>query len=137
MSALEQLAGRRILFLNWRDLSNPAAGGAEAYTEEIAAGFAGAGAPVTLFTGKYRARPVRLGSTELPRRAGGWPLRRVPGGSTPPESARGRQYDAIVDFQNGIPFFAPRLGSPAGTAVVCVVHHVHQRAVRHVLPLAA
>ena len=36
MSAIEQLAGRRILFLNWRDKSNPQAGGAEAYTEEIA-----------------------------------------------------------------------------------------------------
>jgi len=37
----------------------------------------------------------------------------------------GPSYDAVVDFQNGIPFFAP-LWAPAGAAVVCVVHHVHQ-----------
>ena len=36
----------------------------------------------------------------------------------------GDQYDAVVDFQNGIPFFAP-LVLP-GKAVVCVVHHVHR-----------
>jgi len=48
MSALEQPAGRRILFLNWRDLSNPAAGGAEAYAEQIARRFSRAGAVLTL-----------------------------------------------------------------------------------------
>ena len=37
----------------------------------------------------------------------------------------GHRYDAVVDFQNGIPFFAP-FWAPAGAAVVCVVHHVHQ-----------
>ena len=53
MRGLEQIAGHRLLFLNWRDLANPEAGGAEAYTEEIARRFAAAGAEVTLFTGKY------------------------------------------------------------------------------------
>ena len=43
MSALGELAGCRILFLNWRDLGNPAAGGAEVYTEQIARRFARAG----------------------------------------------------------------------------------------------
>ena len=37
----------------------------------------------------------------------------------------GHQYDAVVDFQNGIPFFAP-LWVAGGAPVVCVVHHVHQ-----------
>lgn len=57
MSALTELAGRRILFLNWRDLSNPAAGGAEAYAEQIGRRFARAGALVTLFTSKYKGTP--------------------------------------------------------------------------------
>jgi glycosyltransferase involved in cell wall biosynthesis len=35
-------------------------------------------------------------------------------------------YDGVVDFQNGIPFFAPLWG-PSRLPVVCVVHHVHQR----------
>jgi glycosyltransferase involved in cell wall biosynthesis len=124
VSALDQLAGRRILFLNWRDLSNPAAGGAEAYAEQIARRFAGAGALVTLFTSKYKdALPydwtngylvVREGGRFGVYRAAARHLRRY-----------GHRYDAVVDFQNGIPFFAP-LWVPASTAVICVMHHVHQ-----------
>jgi glycosyltransferase involved in cell wall biosynthesis len=124
MSAAAQLAGRRVLFLNWRDLSNPAAGGAEAYAEQIARRFAGAGALVTLFTSRYQAAPlydwangylvIREGGRFGVYRAAARHLKR-----------HGHQYDAVVDFQNGIPFFAP-LWAPARTPVVCVVHHVHQ-----------
>jgi glycosyltransferase involved in cell wall biosynthesis len=124
MSALAQLAGRRILFLNWRDLSNPAAGGAETYTEQIAQRFARTGALVTLFTSQYRdALPYDWANRYLVVRRGGRfgvymaaarHLRRY-----------GRLYDAVVDFQNGIPFFAP-LWAPADMPVLCVVHHVHQ-----------
>ena len=124
MSALAQLAGRRILFLNWRDLANPAAGGAEVYTEHIARRFARAGAQLTLFTSKYdEATPYDWSNDYLVVRQGGRlgvylaaarHLRRF-----------GHQYDAILDFQNGIPFFAPAF-APA-TPVVCMVHHVHQK----------
>jgi glycosyltransferase involved in cell wall biosynthesis len=124
MSALSQLAGRRILFLNWRDLSNPAGGGAETYTEQIARRFAGTGARLTLFTSAYHdAPPYDWADQYLVVREGGRfgvyvaaarHLRRY-----------GHQYDAIVDFQNGIPFFAP-LWVPASVAVVRVIHHVHQ-----------
>jgi glycosyltransferase involved in cell wall biosynthesis len=34
-------------------------------------------------------------------------------------------YDAVVDFQNGIPFFSP-LFVGRWTATICVIHHVHQ-----------
>ncbi len=124
MNPLEQLAGRQVLFLNWRDLSNPAAGGAEAYTEQIARRFAAAGCRLTLFTSAYPGAPpndwengylvVRSGGRFGVYVAAARHVRRY-----------GRQYDAIVDFQNGIPFFAP-LWAPATTAVTCVVHHVHQ-----------
>ena len=125
MSALTKLAGRRILFLNWRDLTNPNAGGAEAYTEQIAQRFGIAGARVTLFTSEYPdAAPFDWAQEYLVAREGGRlgvylaaarHLRRY-----------GRRYDAIVDCQNGIPFFAP-FWAPAGIAIVCVEHHVHQR----------
>jgi glycosyltransferase involved in cell wall biosynthesis len=124
MSALGQFAGRRILFLNWRDRSNPAAGGAEAYAEQIARRFARAGALLTLFTSTYQDVPpydwadeylvVRKGGRFGVYLAAARHLKR-----------HGPQYDAVVDFQNGIPFFAP-LWAPAGAAVTCVVHHVHQ-----------
>lgn len=125
MSALGQLVGRRILFLNWRDVSNPLSGGAEAYTEQIALRFARAGASVTLFTSEYpRCQPYDWGNGYLVIRTGGrfgvylaaarhlWRHR--------------RHYDAVVDFQNGIPFFAP-VWVGTDMPVVCVVHHVHQK----------
>jgi glycosyltransferase involved in cell wall biosynthesis len=125
MSALSQLAGRRILFLNWRDRTNPAAGGAESYTEQIAQRFVGAGAAVTLVTSAYQgAEPYDWSSGYLVIRKGGQfgvyaaaarHLRRY-----------AAHYDAVVDFQNGIPFFAPLWG-PRRLPVVCVIHHVHQR----------
>jgi glycosyltransferase involved in cell wall biosynthesis len=124
MPAQEKLAGRRILFLNWRDLTNPAAGGAEIYAEQIAYKLAQSGALVTLFTSKYpdcspfdwmdRYLVIRQGSRLGVYLAAARHLRRF-----------GHLYDAVVDFQNGIPFFAP-LTVPAGTAVLCVLHHVHQ-----------
>lgn len=124
MAALDQLSGRRILFLNWRDLANPAAGGAEAYAEQIALRFSRAGALVTLVTSTYRDAPphewangylvLREGGRFGVYRAAARHLRRY-----------GHLYDAVVDFQNGIPFFAP-LWVPTSTAVVCVLHHVHQ-----------
>ena len=44
-------------------------------------------------------------------------------------------YDAVIDFQNGIPFFAP-LFAGRRTAVVLVIHHVHQEQFAAALPLA-
>jgi glycosyltransferase involved in cell wall biosynthesis len=124
MSALDQLAGRRILFLNWRDQSNPAAGGAESYAEQIAQRFVRAGVLLTLFTSTYQGAPPYDWTNEyLVIRKGG----RF--GVYLAAARHMRQYsdhyDAIVDFQNGIPFFAP-LWVPPQTAIVCVVHHVHQ-----------
>jgi glycosyltransferase involved in cell wall biosynthesis len=125
MPALEQLAGRRILFLNWRDLANPESGGAEAYTEQVAKRFSQAGAMLTLFTSQYPDAPpydwpngylvIRQGGRLGVYLAAGRHLKR-----------QADSYDAVVDFQNGIPFFAPLWG-PSAKPVVCVVHHVHQR----------
>jgi glycosyltransferase involved in cell wall biosynthesis len=125
MSGLERLVGRRILFLNWRDVTNPAAGGAETYAEEIAGRFARAGAKVTLFTSRYQgARRHDWDNGYLVIRGGGrfgvyfaaW--RHL-------KQCR-LDYDAIVDCQNGIPFFSP-IWAAKRTAVICVVHHVHQK----------
>jgi glycosyltransferase involved in cell wall biosynthesis len=124
MSALGELAGCRILFLNWRDLGNPAAGGAEVYTEQIARRFARAGALPTLFTSRYdNAPPYDWANGYLVVREGG--RFGVYGAAARHLRKNGHQYDAIVDFQNGIPFFAP-LWAPASTPILCVVHHVHQ-----------
>lgn len=124
MSALEQLAGCRVLFLNWRDKSNPAAGGAESYTEQIAQRFVRAGASLTLFTSRYQgASPYDWSNGYLVIREGG--RFGVYLAAARHLKRYSDHYDAVVDFQNGIPFFAP-LWASAITPVVCVVHHVHQ-----------
>jgi glycosyltransferase involved in cell wall biosynthesis len=124
MNPLDQLAGRQVLFLNWRDLSNPAAGGAEAYTEQVARRFAAAGCRLTLFTSAYQdAHPHDWENGYLVVRRGG--RFGVYAAAARYIRRYGRHYDAIVDFQNGIPFFAP-FWAPSGTAIACLVHHVHQ-----------
>jgi glycosyltransferase involved in cell wall biosynthesis len=123
MSALERLAGRRVLLLNRRDLSNPAAGGAESYSEEIASRFSRAGAEVTLFTSGYDGAAAYDWAHQylVIRRGGRYGVYLAAARHL---QRHGPSYDAIVDFQHGIPFFAP-LWAPA-KPVVCVVHHVHQ-----------
>lgn len=117
------LAGRRVLLLNWRDRAHPRAGGAEVYVHEVAVRLAAAGADVTLFTARH---PGAAAEEVLDG------VRVVRAGGTLGVYVRAaqhllthRQYDVVLDFQNGIPFFAP-LFTPARTAVLLVVHHVHQ-----------
>ncbi len=43
----------RDLWLNWRDISNPHAGGAEVFTHEVARRLMGLGWSVTLFTSMF------------------------------------------------------------------------------------
>ncbi|WP_250285747.1 MULTISPECIES: glycosyltransferase family 4 protein [unclassified Frankia] len=122
---IDALAGRRVVFLNWRDLDHPQAGGAELYCQSVAERFAAAGARVSLLTARPagQARSATVRGVEIHRRGGTF-------GVYPAVLARllrdRRGVDAVVDCQNGIPFFSP-LALPAGTAVVQVLHHVHQR----------
>ncbi|QGV78003.1 glycosyltransferase family 4 protein [Streptomyces ficellus] len=124
VTALGQLNRAHVLFLNWRDPSHPQAGGAEAYCYEIARRFARAGAHVTLFAARHPGSPpetvtdgvriVRAGGTFGVYAAAARHLTR-----------HRHAYDAVIDFQNGIPFFSP-LFTPRWTADICVIHHVHQ-----------
>ena len=119
-----RLAGRRVLVLNWRDVRHSLAGGAETYAHEIARRWVAAGCSVTWLTAQEPGLPavetidgiriVRAGSTlSVYARAA---VRLV---------RSGHRYDAIVDCQNGIPFFSP-LFTRGSVPVVQVVHHVHQ-----------
>jgi glycosyltransferase involved in cell wall biosynthesis len=118
------LAGTRVLFLNWRDPAHPLAGGAEVYCWEIARRFAAAGAEVTLLT----SRPHGASGCEVTdgvrvhRRGGTYSLYAHAAAFL---AANRRRFDAVVDCQNGIPFFSPLFVRRA-TSVVCVIHHVHQ-----------
>lgn len=114
----------RILILNWRDIRNPAAGGAEAWTHEVAKRWVAQGHAVTLLTSGFKGGPsaetvdgVRI------RRIG-----RLTTGSfhlrVQRELPRVRGFDAVVDEINTIPFLTPlwRRRLPPTLA------HVHQLA---------
>ncbi len=114
-----------MLFLNWRCPWHPLAGGAEWYCWNIARRFASGGADVLLVTGSAPGLPrdeVRAGVTI--RRRGGtytvylWAALFL--------LLRAGRFSAVVDCQNGIPFFAPLFLLGRRVALVLVVHHVHQ-----------
>ncbi|BCW51312.1 glycosyltransferase family 4 protein [Arthrobacter sp. StoSoilB13] len=136
-TAITDLAGKHVLVLNWRDVRHSQAGGAEQYMHQISRRWVESRTKVTWFTGRepgQTAEDVIDGIRIL--RAGG-PL------AIYAQAARrllktGQNFDAIVDCQNGIPFFAPLFVS-AKTPIVQLVHHVHQEqfSTRFSPPLAA
>ena len=130
------LSGTRIAIANWRDPWHPQAGGAERYAWQIARGLAGRGARVRFLTARAPGQRRRDGrdGIEIIRLGGrftvyplvlGWLL------------AHRRSFDAVLDCQNGIPFFTPCVLSRQ-VPVLCVMHHVHsvQFAVHFPSPMA-
>ena len=123
MSDLDELEGKRIAFLSWRDTHNPEGGGAERYLEMMATGLVERGCEVTVFCAAHAAAPpeetvdgvrfVRRGSKLSVYPAGMRALRRGDLG----------EVDLVVDVQNGLPFFSRLVTS---RPVVVLVHHVHR-----------
>ncbi|KPM55198.1 glycosyl transferase family 1 [Frankia sp. R43] len=124
----QALAGRHLVFLNWRDSVHPQAGGAELFCHSIAERFAAAGVRVTLLTSRPPGAAAHSMVDGVAVRRGGGTF-----GVYPSVLARLARMvrsadgvDAVVDCQNGIPFFSP-LVLPARIPVVQVLHHVHQK----------
>jgi glycosyltransferase involved in cell wall biosynthesis/SAM-dependent methyltransferase len=105
----------QIVALSWRDLANPAAGGAEVVVDHLLRGFADRGHDVALICGG----PV-----------GDRPYTVIEAGGTYSQyfwapfrcATRYRNADLVIDCENGVPFFSPiwRRGPS-----ICLVHHVH------------
>ena len=123
MTDHDELHGRHVAFLSWRDTHNPEGGGAERYLEKMAQGLVERGVRVTIFCAAHAAAPpdevvdgvrfIRRGSKLTVYSEGFRAL------------ARGRlgHVDVVVDVQNGLPFFT-RAATRA--PVVVLVHHVHR-----------
>ncbi|MFC7497482.1 MULTISPECIES: glycosyltransferase family 4 protein [unclassified Nocardioides] len=117
------IAGRHVVFFNWRDTKNPEGGGSERYVETMARGLVERGARVSIFCAAHDEAPsdevvdgvryVRRGNHLEIYLYGLWMLLRRGFG----------RIDAVVDVQNGLPFFT-RLGTRK--PVVVLVHHVHR-----------
>jgi len=106
---------KSILFVAWRDLANPRAGGSEVLVDQLASGVLARGHRVTLLCGGPVAeRPypvVRNGGTYSQfLRAPLAYLRHF------------RNYDLIVEVCNGMPFLAPLWSR---RPVLCLVNHAH------------
>ncbi|MDF0529885.1 glycosyltransferase family 4 protein [Tsukamurella sp. 8F] len=121
---------REVLLLCWRDTGHPQGGGSERYLERVGAELARRGVSVTLRTAAYPGAPreefrdgLRISRgggrfTVYPRALAAMALGRAGVGPL-----RGVRPDAVIDTQNGIPFFA-RLATPSPVAVL--VHHCHR-----------
>jgi glycosyltransferase involved in cell wall biosynthesis len=113
-----------IVITNWRDLDHPEAGGAEVVCQELAQRLAGAGASVVLLCAAVSGAP----STEV---RDGYRILRAGGRFTVYAHAltwlfRHRsEVAAVIDSQNGIPFFTP-LAVKRRTPVLMLLHHIHQ-----------
>lgn len=111
----------RILVLNWRDLSHPASGGAEVYTEQVLRRWAAAGHQVTLFAAAVAGRP----SDEI---RDGYRVVRAGNRLTVYREARrwwqrhGRnRFDVVLDETNTIPFLAHEWVDD-GARTIALVH---------------
>jgi glycosyltransferase involved in cell wall biosynthesis len=128
VNALSHFSGRRLLVLNWRDIRHSQAGGAEQYMHQISKRWVRAGINVTWFTGRDEAQTERdtIDGVNITRAGGALAL--YPQAALRLLRERG-SFDAVVDCQNGIPFFSP-LFAQRRVPIVQVVHHVHQEQFR-------
>lgn len=118
------LAGTHAVVVNWRDLEHSLAGGSERYAWEYATALREAGARVEFITARDRGQrrhDVREG-IEVHRGGGAFTFYAFAAWSL---LRRRRSVDVVVDPECGIPSFSP-LYVRRSTAVVLVVHHVHQ-----------
>ncbi|MFR9750460.1 glycosyltransferase family 4 protein [Nocardia sp. 004] len=121
---------REVLLLCWRDTGHPQGGGSERYLEQVGAHLAERGVKVTLRTARYPGAPrrERIGGIEVSRAGGRYTvypraliallLGRIGIGPL-----RDICPDAVIDTQNGIPFFAT-VATKAPS--VLLVHHGHR-----------
>lgn len=121
---------REVLLLCWRDTGHPQGGGSERYLEQVGAQLAAHGVKVTLRTARYRgaARREHVDGIDISRAGGRYSvypraLAAIVAGRLGFGPLRGLRPDAVVDTQNGIPFFARAV---TGAPSVVLVHHGHR-----------
>lgn len=115
----------RIAFLNWRDSTHPEGGGAELYAQTVCAGLASRGHAVTLYCADHGDAPRDevLDGYRIRRRGGRLSIYGAALRQLRRDADRDGAFDAVVDTQNGIPFFTPL---QTRTPSVILVHHVHR-----------
>jgi len=118
------LDGTRVVVVNWRDLDHSLAGGSERYAWEFACALRDAGAEVEFITARDASQTRYESRDGIEIRRGGGPFTFYAFASWALLRRR-RVVDVVIDPECGIPTFSP-LFVRRSTAVVLVVHHVHQ-----------
>ncbi|MCQ4121105.1 glycosyltransferase family 4 protein [Rhodococcus tibetensis] len=119
-----------VLLLCWRDTGHPQGGGSERYLEQVGAQLAARGIKVTLRTAGYPGAPKKetVDGIEISRAGGRYSvypraLAAIAAGRLGFGPLEGIRPDAVIDTQNGIPFFSRAV---AGAPVTLLVHHCHR-----------
>jgi glycosyltransferase involved in cell wall biosynthesis len=113
----------RVLFLNWRDTSNPEGGGSERYVEQVAQRLVALGHDVTIFCAAHTEAPADERRDGVRFVRGGSKLGVYPHALWRILTRRFGRVDVVVDVQNGIPFCSRLV---TRKPVVVLVHHVHR-----------
>lgn len=116
---------QHLVVVNWKDITHPAAGGAEVFCDQVARELVRLGYEITMLTS--RGRDTDSGRGEI----AGYRVRRLGRTYSVYPLAllwlfkHRRHVDGIIDSQNGIPFFTPLVMSRR-TPIAMLIHHVHQ-----------
>jgi len=97
---------KRILLINWRDIRNPEAGGAEIYYHEIFRRLAGRGWEITVLSHRFRGAPREetIDGIRVVRRGGKYLFNYE---IMPWVARRAAAFDLVVEDLNKLPFFTP------------------------------
>lgn len=139
---METPAPRHVLFLNWRDTTNPEGGGSEVYVERVAAELVARGHRATLLCAAHGDAPAEetLGTGVRVLRRGGRrtvylraAMLYLAGaiGLGRLAARHGGRPDVLVDVGNGLPFLTPVY---ARKPVIALIHHIHREQWPVVLP---
>jgi glycosyltransferase involved in cell wall biosynthesis len=108
-------SGRHVVFIAWRDLASPRAGGSEVLVDRLADGMTARGDRVTLLCGgptaEHAYQVIRSGGTYTQ-------FLRAPLAYW----QRLRDADLVVEVCNGMPFFSPLW---CKRPLICLVNHMH------------
>jgi len=114
----------KVLWLNWRCWLNPAMGGAEVFTYELAKRLVASGHDVTLFTSKFSGckNEETIEGIKIVRAGGRFTVyRQAKRFYSKCHSKEG--FDVIIDEINTEPFFAPKFAKN-GEKVVALIHQL-------------
>lgn len=111
-----------ILIYNWRDIKNPAAGGAEVFTHEIAKHLVSQGHKISLFTATFKGgkKNETIDGVEIIRSGNRYTVY-----LKAPQYYRQHsgEFDVVIDEINTRPFMTPKFVKD-GTPVIALIHQL-------------